>query len=203
MKYILILILFLGCTQKKDSSTSSIIQKTHSEQKIYVYGNYDTMDNVSIKNWQGTLPDSLHLKPIFSIFISDSSDIVIERNILKNIRYVEIEESRLGSDTLLINNVFNKLDYLYLTNLNCVIANDDTISIKNLNYASNQKNKHCFRLDLSKVKNMDTLYIYAPYENITIPTDKDYKYVGFRTLNDQIDTLKKYYKYASLLPLAH
>jgi len=114
-------------------------------------------------------------------------------------KHVGIEESKLNNDTLFINKVCENLDYLYLNNLNCVITNNDSISIKHLNYGSNQKGKHCFALDLNTIKNLDTLYIYAPYENIVIPTDKNYKHISFRTLNKQADTLRKYYDHVNVI----
>jgi len=200
MKYIVLIIFILGCKPNDKKLSSLLDQKTEHKQRIYIYGNNeDTISSISLINWKGVLPDSVYLKPVFSISISDSSNIIIKDNFLKQMKHVGIEESKLNNDTLFINKVCENLDYLYLNNLNCVITNNDSISSKHLNYGSNQKGKHCFALDLNTIKNLDTLYIYAPYENIVIPTDKNYKHISFRTLNKQADTLRKYYDHVNVI----
>lgn len=198
MKYILLLLFLLGC-KPNDKKSSYLTTQSKYKQDIQIYTNGDTFSNISIKNWHGNLPDCVYLKPVFSISISDSSNIIAKDGFLRKIKHIGIEQSRLNSDTLFINKTFGDLDYLFLTNLNCVITNDDSISIKNLNYGLNQKGKYSFALDLNLIKDLDTLYIYAPYENIVIPLDKNYKHITLCTLNDQGDTLRKYYKYVDVL----
>ena len=199
MKYIIIFIFILGCKPNDKNLSSLPINEPKYKQRIRIYGNNnDTVSSISLRNWQGILPDSVYLKPVFSISISDSSNIIIKDDFLKQMKHVGIEESKLNNDTLFINKVCENLDYLYLNNLNCVITNDDSISIKRLHYGFDKKGKNCFALEVNKITDLDSLYIYAPYENIVIPTNKKYKHITICSLNKQ-DTLRKYYEYVNIL----
>lgn len=200
MKYFIVLFFLLSCNSDIKNSLPSYLQEPKKESRINVLVHNDTITNISLEYWKGKLPDSVYLKPVFSIAIYDSSDIIIKDGFLKQIKHVGIKKSRVnGNDTLFIDELCQNLDYLYLDNLDCVITNKDSISIKRLYYYFNQKGKNSFALDLNKIVGLDSLYIYAPYENIIIPTDKNYKHITICSLNKQCDTLNKYYEYVDVL----
>jgi hypothetical protein len=187
LKTVLIFIIFISCNNKQ--IVNSKIENKGSIHFVY----YESKVSMDLYNWIGSLPDSIYTKNINNIAVMQNSDVEIKIELLKQLKSFTISESRLGKDTLFLNNCFNDLEYLSIIEPNCIIKNLDSIKIKKLDYFSSQNKSYSFALDLSKINGLDTILIDAPLEDIEIPTNKSYKYLIPCTKNNQIISLRKYY----------
>ena len=192
MKYIYLMLLFvLICCKSSTERNNSILKQ---EGKIGIFYNSDSTVSVDIFNWQDSLPDSIYNKKVISIAIMENSNIKLRKSFLQCLQSFSISESRLDKDTLFLDSTFKNLDYLSLIQPKCIVVNLDSIKIRKLDYFSSKNEKYQFNLNLSKINGLDSLLINAPNEHIEIPINKDYKYIAPCTKNNQVRTLKKYYK---------
>ncbi len=156
--------------------------------------NKDTINYVSIKYLNDSIPDSLYLYPIRVLFVKESS-IKYRKDFFKQLEILGLSDTKL-SKPLHIDSTFKDLKDLQVINPLSKITNSE-IRLDEFEYwvefDIDRGTSLPFSFDLNKMRVDSRMYIVSPLEDILIPSGRKFEKIIFCTKNEQFERLKAEY----------
>ena len=212
--FLITLLLLVSCKKAKNEKDIDI-----SDEKVEIQNNFrlnendieadihvkynknkDTMNYVSIKYLNDSIPDSLYLYPIRVLFIKESF-IKYREDFFKQLEILGFSDTKLN-EQLNIDSTFKHLKDLQIINPLSKITNSE-IRLDEFEYwvefDIDRGTSIPFSFDLNKMRVDSTMYIVSPLEEIIIPSNKKYRKVIFCTKSDQFERLNAEYEFVDTL----